>query len=514
MRSGFHILLISACVSLIMPSQAWSMSQEGMRGIYEQLVLAISDDRPAPRLVFAASNDAPVAEYAPESHSLQICAGLAEAFEGQPGLSSLGVAFLLGHELAHANLAHGQRLNFTGQAAGGADAVNVEMQADQFAFFYANMAGYPCADAAPQILERVYQHFGLPKAQKGYPPLAQRQAAVRKAAEDLQETLWVFEAGKRLLLTGQPEWAKACMDQVATRFPSRQVLNNAGVARAMQAYQLYQTGEMPWMLPFQMDMAGQPEQTLVADQPGSSTGRQKRRVKLLLEAEKMLQRASLKADSFFWPALNLACVHALQARWELAEAEAKELAKRPDKEISARARVLLALLPGLKGDKAATQKALAELDPQDIWVKRNLHSQQEASATLMTAAQEAGAEALVGWIPSKRETWDDTLFKAMQVNAPQGDTPLHLYGSTRQGAALVRIEWLGEEHLFAFTQPGFEGRNQKGLHLGLPLAKLVKAYGQPDFGVPVVQGTYWLYTSQRLAVLTDKAGNTQEWMVY
>ena len=85
----------------------------------------------------------------------------------------------------------------------------------------------------------------------GYPPLAERREIARRSQRQLAALVPVFEAGNYLMLTGHYAQAARAFDYIARTFPSREVLNNNGAARALEA--LEKSGEIAFAYPFELD---------------------------------------------------------------------------------------------------------------------------------------------------------------------------------------------------------------------------------------------------------------------
>ena len=103
---------------------------------------------------------------------------------------------------------------------------------------------------AQKILAQIYAEYQLGSNLPGYPPLAERQEIARRSAERLHQMASVFEAGNRLLLIKKYQETARCFDYIARTFPSREILNNAGLARALEAVGLFSAGQLRFAYPF------------------------------------------------------------------------------------------------------------------------------------------------------------------------------------------------------------------------------------------------------------------------
>ena len=162
----------------------------------------------------------------------------------------------------------------------------------------------------------------------------------------LRQLLPVFESAIHLLVLGEFEAAADCFEFIARDFPSREILNNAGVARAMEAISLFPGGEFRYAYPVELDGESRLAQGQVRG--GSSTREvAKRREKLLVAAKTLFQHAHLR-DAEYTPAIvNLACVAQLAGNAAEALVHAQEavaLAKSQSDKVSlANAHLILGL---------------------------------------------------------------------------------------------------------------------------------------------------------------------------
>jgi hypothetical protein len=235
--------------------------------VFDDLVRAIGDGRPAPRLRLlsgTAGGSQQVAWLSPKQHQITIeerAYDLCRQLEAD-SLDALG--FLLGHELAHFYKDHlwvsdfGRRFAGPGTEPPPRDPhklAEVEREADYFAGFFGHVAGYNALGVAGELLERIYAEYDLAEDQGGYPSLAARREIARHSREQLSRMGPIFEVGHRWLLLRRYEEAGRSFDFIARTFPSREILNNAGVARALEAVQLFPVGALRFAYPFR---AGRP----------------------------------------------------------------------------------------------------------------------------------------------------------------------------------------------------------------------------------------------------------------
>ena len=346
--------------------------------VFDDLVRAIGDGRTAPKLRLVASGSGgalKVAWYSPKKNRLTIeekAFDLAAAM-GADSLNAL--AALIGHELAHfykdhgwagdfgngfADLEVGQRVRTLEQTD--EQIVKYESEADYFGGFFGYLAGYNTLGVTDEFLGRVYDEYELGDDIQGYPSLGDRMQIAAGSERSLRQLLPVFESAIHLLVLGEFEAAADCFDFIARDFPSREILNNAGVARAMEAISLFPEGELRYAYPVELDWESRLAQGQVRG--GSSTGEvAKRREKLLATAKTFFQHAHLR-DAQYTPALvNLACVAQLAgnaAQALLHAQEAVALAKSLGEKVSlANAHLIRGII---RADNGETGKASADFE--------------------------------------------------------------------------------------------------------------------------------------------------------
>jgi hypothetical protein len=166
--------------------------------------------------------------------------------QGPDSLDAL--ASLMAHELAHyykdhgwvgdfgngfADLSVGKKLKKLKRQA--AKIVEIETQADYFGGLFGYLAGYNTLGVPPALLNAIYAEYQLEEPLAGYPSLAERREIARRSQRQLAALVPVFEAGNYLMLTGHYAQAAGAFDYIARTFPSREILNNGGVVRALES---------------------------------------------------------------------------------------------------------------------------------------------------------------------------------------------------------------------------------------------------------------------------------------
>lgn len=179
--------------------------------------------------------------------------------------SSNALAFVLGHEMGHIILKQSKHIESIG--TGYADrelkkSLRVikdslysrvfERQADEFAAFYAHIAGYRTTHIGTKVLDAIYKHFKLPDNLHGYPTLAERKVIAETASKRILVLNNIYDAANIAVVGGKYKLAKRLYDIILNEgFESKDVYNNAGIALTMEAIQLdsnFQTYYFPLFL--------------------------------------------------------------------------------------------------------------------------------------------------------------------------------------------------------------------------------------------------------------------------
>ncbi|MDC0302170.1 hypothetical protein OAL39_00520 [bacterium] len=131
-----------------------------------------------------------------------------------------------------------------------------ERQADEYSFFYAQIAGYQTSDIAPRILDSIYKQWNLKNSDlKRYPPLAERKLIATTATKKMKILKELFDVGILSAISGQYNLAIDLFKFILEEdFDSREIHNNLGTAYLMKAISNLDTLEYPYVFPVQMDL--------------------------------------------------------------------------------------------------------------------------------------------------------------------------------------------------------------------------------------------------------------------
>jgi tetratricopeptide (TPR) repeat protein len=364
--------------------------------IFERLAAA-ADKRANrfPRLAILDADGAPFAMALPDGTilltrgALRICYQNASLATGDARL-----AFVLGHELSHLgnddfwHAAAFEAVSLHGEATPSRvaltnlfedspdDAVKRELHADAFGMLYMTNAGYD-----PQILFLKGSFFeewaqeldtlGV-RAAAGHPKPQERGAFIRTQLAAITGELDYYHFGVRLVQLGRYQDGLLLLERFRDRFPSREVLNNIGVAHYQLAARYLGNCDGRLVIRFLLPTVVDPSTRAVRLRSGgaSSPCFQAERFRLhFREAEVNLREAS-EMDPVYAPArMNLLSLFVLAeqgAQAIVAAEDAKKLAAE-DPRVQSGAAVALYLY----GESSGIDTANAAIDQlQDL---RRLH---------------------------------------------------------------------------------------------------------------------------------------------
>lgn len=520
-----RVLLLVACVSAV-----GAHAQPTAQRVFDDLVAAIGDGRTAPLLQLVADEAAShqVVWYDTDRHAIRLDEQAYRALMDAPD-SLDALAYVVGHELAHyykdhdwlgefsltaRDLSVGRQLASTSLSS--KHRIAIETEADYFGGFFGHMAGYDALAAAPGALSRIYTSYQLEEQLPGYPPLAERQALLDRAADRLHGMIPVFDAGRYLLLIGENEEAARCFDFVARDFPSREILNNAGVSRALEAIKLFPEGELGFVYPLELDgrsrlAGGHKAQEYRFDDPT-----RERRGRLLAQAQRSFEEATRRDTAYATARLNLACALDLRSRHDEAEIHARRALRLADaagdEPTAANTRILLGIL---QAHRAATAEA-ADLFAQAADGSPELSRLNLAllhGSGLPTVPRTSLAP--VGENDRKMALeYEETLNNPdSRLTIPARDDdeqPLVIYVRQQASARHLVID-TGYRTISLRRAEG--GQSSRGLRVGDGVQRLQSLYGVAHRLTATRQGTYHLFEEDGLLV-RSRADTVRAWTAF
>lgn len=172
--------------------------------------------------------------------------------------SSNALASIFAHELAHYYKNHTECTKyFAGnKSLLNSTSVNNEAEADRIGLVQSLLSGYASTKIYNTMLEKIYSDFNLDKNLKGYLPLDKRQAQTQAVINEAEDNYRIFTAANFLIVTDNTLPAESVYDYLSSKYESREIFNNAGVARILSVMDLMVKNDpekMPFILPVETD---------------------------------------------------------------------------------------------------------------------------------------------------------------------------------------------------------------------------------------------------------------------
>ncbi len=451
------------------------------------------------------------------------------AFNASKEFGDAGLAFLIGHELTHYYEKHGWRDGFVleyGDLPIGlklnklTDKVANETQADYLGGFLAYSAGYGLFDKGPELIQKIYTAYGWGTESENYPSLSDRQALLLRTQEKLGRLIEVFEMANLLTAIGSYAEAYEYYRYVAIRYQSREIYNNLGVAKVLEAMNEFEANELVYRYPVELDLS------FSAGSKGSGAGslREAKLRQALLQFD-----AAISMDPSYAPAyLNKACAYALlgdstRARF-YADKEARNAALGNNRypKTAVDADVLLGILEAKSGNTEQAKKIFQTAATKD--------SSKLAAINLRILNNEPQEQAPKDKVGLKPETIDGLKMVAIshpidndlfpkyddqktieltdnlgfnQNPAPGPNSKVYISNNTMNTTEPMTI--------FHFTTAGNNGKTAKNIGLGDGRDAIVKAYGEAPRTIETPIGQIMVY-KQIIFILKDN--KLERWVNY
>lgn len=213
------------------------------QNVLDNLYKASSDYRfPKPSLAFTSANQ-DVAYFFPSKNTLVI---EEKTFEvcGRLGKDSIsGLAFIIGHELAHMYQEEMRIRDFTSSFLtydkGIHARIRTEKQADIQGAFNAYIAGYKISGVLPQLIDQLYSAYNLKgSALEGYPTLEERKSTSKEVAGIVEDLILLYDTAPFLSIIGYYQYASAAYEFIGQYYRGGEVLNNLGINYLIEAVNL------------------------------------------------------------------------------------------------------------------------------------------------------------------------------------------------------------------------------------------------------------------------------------
>ena len=221
------------------------------------------------------------------------------------------IAYIIAHELAHYYLEHSWTSNTglsyassIGEFLEGSSIEDLhktrkrnESQADLYAGFYGQIAGYNTLGFGEIALTEVYESYKLPKELKGYPSFDERIEILNSRIKKANNLALLFELGNVFLKNKNYNSAKYCFEFILkSKFNSREIYNNLGLSFLLFGVSISDKPISNLVYPLFID-----QQTRVEVNSTRSGSFSDNPQEMILEAQKLFNRA-LALDTNYEPA--------------------------------------------------------------------------------------------------------------------------------------------------------------------------------------------------------------------
>lgn len=488
---------------------------ETARAVFDNLLRSRADFRQqAPALVmndgeqYVAWMDPDKIQIGLEEKAYDICISF-----GADSLNAL--AALLGHELVHYFekhdwsrhfAAHNQDMESAKRIGNMKEGLKQEAQADYLGGFLATTAGYSVYNLMPQLLKKIYTHYGLPEQIDGYPGLGERVSMSDNAMQELKVLQTVFATAGHLTLLKQYEDAAAYYRYILNTFPSREIYNNAGANLLLAATLLYAPTEMPYALPVELDPTSR-----LFGLKAVTPNRNEQRKLLLEEAFQHIDRAILLDPKYSPAYLNKASVFVLLGQWDDAAYWILKGRKAPTQYREADYLILEGIAAALQNDKtSARQKFEKAQEGGYLLAEINLRALDQLQQDRSRATPAIGLETM------EKINLDDFLLNP-SVDSEIEVGPRLLAGAKQLKGSRILVHYADNGRRYAvfhLCESGCIEMTKSLIGVGSDKAAIFEAYGAPAEVVSQPDGLYLIYPLQRVFFKLNKTNSVVSWGIY
>ncbi|HEY6872244.1 MAG TPA: hypothetical protein VI298_05885 [Geobacteraceae bacterium] len=445
-----------------------------------------------------------------------------------------GLAVLLAHEMAHYYRQHGWVGEFGNafadtemgkkmqKTASAEEVIKIETEADYYGGFYGYLAGYNTLGLAPRVIDIIYRAYDLPDKLDRYPSRAERKAIAARTEANLRRMCVIFDAGNRLLLLKKYEEAARLFDYIGRSFPSREIFNNAGVARAMAALRLFDPHEVPFAYPFEFDAETRLRGATVLTK-GNSENTAEHRNALLRKAVEDFTRAIDRDGNYAAACVNLAAAYDLLGERALAVQHANrglELAERHGEQVTAADALIVRGIAAARNNEKGSALADFTAARKAAEVPADFNAavvQDKARAFAKATGKEivSAHEETIGTVsPDDARAMEPPDVNFSLRDAAGNQPPVKVSARQQPDWEGMLIE-IGNSRLRLLATPRhYRGESGRGIRIGSSLADVIARYGEPTRVVSARQGAYHVYGKNEIifAIAPDKT--VSGWLIY
>jgi len=212
-----------------------------------------------------SNTDQYVAKYSPGSNVIKIEQKVLDICEKYDQYGDDALAFIIGHELAHAYQGHLDSNTETSFLAYNKaysrdfrskhDVSFKEAEADVFGSFCAYLAGYDIKKVFPDIIDDIYAGYNLTdKILPHYPSKSSRRKSSKDMMLKLDSLVNLYDAGICLSLSGFYLEAAASYDYISKYYNNSEIINSQGVNYLLQALNMSKLNNESFYYPIEIDV--------------------------------------------------------------------------------------------------------------------------------------------------------------------------------------------------------------------------------------------------------------------
>jgi tetratricopeptide (TPR) repeat protein len=343
-------------------------SQKQINSVFDQLVVAFGNSKPAPVFKIRDGKSAKPAEYSTkstptifiDSYVYEICRSY-----GKDSLNSLSI--ILSHELVHyyedhtfcADYAVATRYKNKTLApklikSSLISSIEKETEADQKGLFYASAAGFSPFGLYTNLINRLYKDYKFPNELDGYPSKQERIIYAKNAEVKAKELFGYFQAGLKAIEKKQYDVAIVAFDKANSFIPYRENFNNLGVAKTRQAIDLKEPDTIEkasperFLYPIEIENKSRLNKEITRSLDDSSEEIEQ----LLKDAQNDFQEAIRLDPNFTKGYVNLACVLDMLGNYPKSIGTILELSKEKQNTLEAKRILAIAYFHDKQENKA------------------------------------------------------------------------------------------------------------------------------------------------------------------
>jgi hypothetical protein len=232
--------------------------QETAAKVLAKLFVAAGQPNVKQPTVKITSENKKVAAYYPKNNSIFLDQKAWDICRSMGKVSLDALAFILGHELAHAFQKEvrlqKQTTNFLSYDKAYAQAIRTEKVADIQGVFTAFLAGYRPGEVVPVLLRRLYEAYLLTGRQlTGYPTLEERSRSADEVLDIVGVLVDLYETTNYLIVAKQYELASVNYEYIRQYYQGREISNNLGVLYLLTAMEYYLPATDRYVYPVEID---------------------------------------------------------------------------------------------------------------------------------------------------------------------------------------------------------------------------------------------------------------------